>query len=48
MHSVLLLSDSPLKLEAVKKLFPPDQYIITHIDSDVSNLPRKPFNSKLF
>jgi len=42
MQSVLLTSESPLKLRVIKDFFPPDGYTITCIDSSSCGLPAQP------
>ncbi|CAH6418396.1 Hypothetical protein HVR_LOCUS131 [uncultured virus] len=45
MQSVLLASQSKIKLEVVAKVFPPEQYVITCVDCDICGLPAQPVNS---
>jgi non-canonical (house-cleaning) NTP pyrophosphatase len=44
MESVLLVSQSPLKLKAVVKLFPADKYTVTCVSCDDHGLPSQPVN----
>ena len=44
MQSVLLGSESPIKRNAVTKLFPSDKYILTCVDCDSLQLPSQPVN----
>lgn len=45
MQSVLLASQSKIKLAVVAKVFPPDQYCVTCVDCDSCGLPAQPYNS---